>query len=125
MKYRPIEKKNPQDRSQSKFYVQPVRSGTWGRREIETYLVEKTALSKAEARGVTITLVDFIKEELLKGNAIKVEGLGTFSIRVKSDGSDTADEVTAKNVKSVIISFRSDRELREEVSKVKFEKVSD
>lgn len=62
MKYRPIEKKNPQDCSQSKFYVQPVRTGTLRRREMEIYLVESTALSKDEARGVCITLVDFIKE---------------------------------------------------------------
>ncbi len=117
MKYKVIERKNPQNRLQSKFYVNPIRNSTLGRSHIKNYLVEKTALSKAKARGVTVTLVDFIKEELLKGNAVNIEGLGTFSIRVRSEGSDTLHEVSAKNVKNVIINYRPAIELNNAVKK--------
>lgn len=53
---------------------------------------------------------------------IKVEGVETCSIRVKREAYDTVDELTAKNI---ITSFRSDGEHREEVSKIKYEKISD
>ena len=125
MKYKVIERANPSDRSQKKFYVQPIRNETMKRNNIEKFLVDSTALSKAEARGVTVTLVDYIKDELLKGNAVNIEGLGTFSVRIQSEGSDTAEEVTAANVKNVVINFRSDKDLRENVRKIRFEKMNE
>ena len=125
MKYKVIERANPRDRSKTKFYVQPIRNETLKRKNIEKYIIDTTALSKAEARGVTITIVDYINDELLKGNAVCIEGLGTFSIRVQSEGSDKAEDVTAANVKNVVINFRSDKYLRENVSKIQFEKTSE
>lgn len=122
MKYKPLKRANPRNRTVSKYYLQPIRTAKVGRDELEKFIVESTALSKAEARGVTVSVVGFIKDELLRGNAIDIEGLGTFSIRVRSEGSDTAEEVSADNVKSIMINYRPSAELMEDVRKIRFVK---
>nr|WP_319398064.1 HU family DNA-binding protein [uncultured Carboxylicivirga sp.] len=118
------ERANPLNRDEKKYYAQAIRYKTIKRSEIEEEMVEKTALSKAEARGVLVTLSDIIRKQLLGGNAVKLEGIGTFSVRVKSDGMVTPEELTGNNIHTVIINYRADNELNQAVKNASFEKIT-
>ncbi|WP_282037708.1 HU family DNA-binding protein [Saccharicrinis aurantiacus] len=122
VKYKSVAKKNPRNAEDIKYYIQQVRNETIGRREFEVAIIEKTALSKAEARGVLVTIADVIREELLRGNAVKLEDLGTFSLRLKSEGAETPEEVTANKLKNVSVGYRPSGELVESIQKIKLEK---
>lgn len=125
MKYRIIKRVNPKDRSIKKFYVQPIRNTTLRHVEIEEILVGRTGLSEKEIRRVMATLVECIHDELLDGNALEINGLGIFSTRIKSVGSDIPDKVTTANIRNVLIKFSADDNLLEDVSNIQFEKVDE
>ncbi len=120
--YKVVEKSNPQDRTQVKYYVQPIRKGTIGRAKIEDALVRETSLSKADIRGVLVTLGDIISDYLTEGFNVKLDELGTLSLRVKSEGAATIEEVSAGNVSGVSVGFRPSVELSDKVEKTQFEK---
>lgn len=122
IKYKVVEKSNPQNRTETKFYVQPIRKGTIGRSKLEEALIRETSLSKADIRGVLVTLSDLVADYLLEGYNVKLEDIGTLSPRVKSAGTETAEEVSAKNVTHISVGFRAATALAEKVSKTKFEK---
>ncbi|MBS2101033.1 HU family DNA-binding protein [Carboxylicivirga linearis] len=122
VRFKAQERSNPQNREDKKYYAQAVRLRTIKRKEIEEEIVAKTALSKAEARGVLVTLSDIIRKELIGGNGVKLEGIGTFSVRLKSEGAASPEELTANHIESVIINYRADSELNQEVKNTRFEK---
>ena len=123
VKFKPVAKKNPRNPEDVKYYIQQVRNETIGRKGFEEALVDKTALSKAEARGVLVTIADIIKAELLRGNAIKFDDLGVFSLRIKGEGALTPEDVSASHLKSVSVGYRPAKELIESVEKIKLDKI--
>ena len=122
VKFKVQEKANPQNRDEKKYYVQPVRVDTIKRTHLEKEIVELTSLSKADVRGVLVTLSELIGKYITLGYSVSLEDVGTLSLRVSSEGSDTPEEVTALNVKKTSVGFRASTTLREGIEKVKFEK---
>ena len=53
-----------------------------------------------------------MKEELLEGKSVNIEGLGVFMLAARSKGADLAKDITAKSVESVRIFFQANKELR-------------
>lgn len=122
VKFKVQEKANPQNRDEKKYYVQPVRVGTVKRPQLEKEIVELTSLSKADVRGVLITLSELIGKYIALGYNVSIDDVGTLSLRVSSQGSDTPEDVTAASVKKTSVGFRASTTLREGIEKVKFEK---
>ncbi|MFV0266913.1 MAG: HU family DNA-binding protein [Draconibacterium sp.] len=122
VKFKVQEKANPQNRDEKKYYVQPVRVGTIKRTQLEKEIVDLTSLSKADVRGVLITLSELIGKYIALGYNVSIDDVGTLSLRVSSQGSDTPEEVTAANVKKTSVGFRVSTTLREGIEKIKFGK---
>lgn len=123
VKFKVQEKVNPQNREESKYYVRPIRVDTIKRAQLESEIVEYTSLSKADVRGVLVTLSELIGKYITMGYSVFIDDVGTLSLRVSSEGSVTATEVTASNVKSTTVGFRPATVLREGIEGIKFEKV--
>lgn len=70
-------------------------------------------------------LSDVLKNHLLLGNSIKLDGIGIISLSITSDASDEEDKVNARTIKVGKVCFRADRELDEEVQAVSFVKERD
>lgn len=47
-----------------------------------------------------------LKAELLRGNRVKIDGLGTFKIGMSTYPADTASEFTAANIKETHVLFQ-------------------
>lgn len=122
VKFKVQEKANPQNRDEKKYYVQPIRVGTIKRAQLEKEIVDLTSLSKADVRGVLVTLSELVGKYITLGYNVSIEDVGTLSLRINSEGSDKPEEVTAANVKKTSVGFRAATSLREGIEKVKFEK---
>ncbi len=78
-----------------------------------TSTVTKTALAKIMARGSTFStgevegvMTDFaqhIFDQLLAGNDVQIDGLGTFKLKVSGPSAATARGVTAAGVTSGVV----------------------
>jgi len=117
-----VEKPNPQKRDEVKFYVQPIRKGTITRAKLEEGIIRETSLSKADVRGVVTVLSDLFGDYLTEGYNISLDELGTFSLRVQSEGSENEEEASVRNIKKLSVGFRPAVALRDKVSKTKFVK---
>ena len=56
--------------------------------------------------------MDVVKEQLLEGKSVNIDGLGVFSLSAKSKGENVAKDVTAASVKSLRICFQANKELK-------------
>lgn len=88
----------------------------------------KTALAKIMARGSTFsvgevegTMTDFaqhICDELLAGNAVQIQGLGTFKLRVSGKARENIDDVTSQGA-TIAVVFDPDGELTQRLNNEK------
>ncbi len=75
--------------------------------------INKTALAKIMARGSTYStgevegvMTDFaqhIFDQLLAGNAVQIEGLGTFKLKVSGKSATTAKAVTSAGITANVV----------------------
>lgn len=70
--------------------------------------------SASEGQAISI-LKDFrtlMYRELVEGRPVNIDGLGYFYLSVQSDGADTPEEFSMRNIKGVRICFRANNDIR-------------
>ena len=87
--------------------------------------VTKTALAEILARGSTFsvgevegTMTDFaqhICDQLLAGNAVYIQGLGTFKLKVSGKSKERIEDVTSQGV-SVTVIYEPDEKLTQRIN---------
>lgn len=86
----------------------------------KTYTIERLA-AKIEASG-SLTQEDvihsikafirYLREALIEGDKVKVDGLGIFHITTTCSGSEKAEDCTVRNIRRVNLRFMVDDSLR-------------
>lgn len=115
-----IERANPQNREEKKFYASVATRGTIDLDGLATLVSKFSSLSKGDVHSVLLNLLEAIPNELLDGKVVKLGKLGSMSLNVDSEGVATAEEVTGDLVKAVHIVFRPGEELKGELEKFTF-----
>jgi predicted histone-like DNA-binding protein len=116
-----IQKENPQDRSQSKWYLVQVHSGTVSLHEIAHEIAGRSSLSVGDVENVLTNLVEVLPIFLKLSQTIRLEGFGSFHISVQSTGTDKKEDLTTNNVKNVKIVFIPSTELKGNIEHLTFE----
>ena len=80
--------------------------------------------SKGTVKGVTTDLVSCLREMLVAGNKVIIDGLGSFSISLSSVGAESMEKFTASNIKSVNLVFKPAVELQNLIKDATFTQVS-
>lgn len=65
-----------------------------------------STVSYTDTLAVITALMEVIPDVLADGKTVRLGELGSLYISNKSDGSETADKVTASNIKSAKVDFR-------------------
>jgi predicted histone-like DNA-binding protein len=82
-------------------------------------------------KGVVEKFVNCFEELLLEGYKLKLDGLGTFYLSIKTKAAPTAEDFTAQNVKAVRVKFLADQSKESEYTtriltqKAKFRSLTD
>ena len=83
-----------------------------------------SSVTPSDVRAVTDSLVEILQRYLVRGNKIKVDGIGTFKLSFNGSGKETSKDVSANDIYNAKVTFLSDKNLRNYVSSnVKYEKV--
>ena len=72
-------------------------------------------LSGVSEGVVNSVLKDFrteLKEELLWGRSVNIDGLGFFYLAARSKGTETAEVFTANDITGLRVCFRANKEIR-------------
>ena len=125
MKFKVIQKNNPIDKDKNAlFYPFPVYSDTLEIRDLLQEISYASSVTPSDVRAVTDSLVEILQRYLVRGNKIKVDGIGTFKLSFTGSGKETSKDVSANDIYNAKVTFLSDKNLRNYVSSnVKYEKV--
>ena len=121
--YRKYQNKNRQSVAYGKWFARAVTIGkTVNVDELARHMSEhNTPYSKGAIKGVLTDMIDCIRELMLEGKAVKLDGLAIFSagIKTKKNGALTsADFSTTKHIDSVYMRARATGEFtRAELTK--------
>lgn len=125
MKFKVIQKNNPIDKDKNAlFYPFPVYSDTLEIRDLLQEISYASSVTPSDVRAVTDSLVEILQRYLVRGNKVKVDGIGTFKLSFNGSGKETSKDVSANDIYNAKVTFLSDKNLRNYVSSnVKYEKV--
>ena len=80
--------------------------------------------SKGTVKGVTTDLVNCLREMLVAGNKVEIDGLGTFGISLTSEGAESLDKFTSANIKAVNVVYTPSEDLQDLIQDATFTQVS-
>ena len=121
--YRKYQNKNTKSTAYGKWFARAVTIGkTINVDELAKHMSEhNTPYSKGAIKGVLTDMIGCIRELMLEGKAVKLEGLAIFSagIKTKKNGAPTSAEFsTTKHIDSVYLRARATGEFtRAELTK--------
>ena len=121
--YRKYQNKNRQSVAYGKWFARAVTIGkTINSDELAKHMSEhNTPYSKGAIKGVLTDMIGCVRELMLEGKAVKLEGLAIFSagIKTKKNGAPTSAEFsTTKHIDSVYMRARATGEFtRQELTK--------
>lgn len=121
MKYKMIQRANPQDRTQIKWYAAPVNEGRVTQREIAADIVELSSLSRGDISNVIESLITIVPRYLMLGRSVNLGDLGTLRISFGSEGVDEKEQFVPSMIKGVKVVFTPSVQLKEAIQKIRLE----
>lgn len=121
VKLKKIQRKNPQNIALSKWYLTQESAGSVGVAEIAREIEGRSALSLGDVQSVLSNLMEVMPIFLKLGQTVKLEGFGTFRLSVTSDGTATAEELTAHHVTGSKLIFLPSMDMKRSLSDISYE----
>ena len=125
IKFKIVEKTNPQKPNEEKmYYAQAVSFGTKENEDLANNMANICSMSKIDLTTSLHALSTVIKHELQQGHSVKIKGLGTFYTSIKSDGTPNPRKANKSLIKEVSAGFRPSSELKTALASAEFDKVN-
>ncbi len=122
MKYKLIERANPQDRTQKKWYASPVNEGKITKSDLAKDIVGASSLSRGDVSNAIENIIDTMPKYLLMGKSMNLGEFGTLRISFSSEGVDTPEQFNTSKICGVKVVFTPSVEFKATLDSIKFEK---
>jgi len=123
VKFKVVELGNPQnENAPKKFYARSVSTGSIGLEELSDDISNASTVTLPDVYAVLQSLVRELPKNIAAGRIVRLGNLGSFRLGLSSKGSDTADEVTSRNVVRTRLIFTPGRQVRLYLDAIRFEK---
>ena len=106
-----------------KFYASAHSSGEISLRDLAKEIAEISTMSLPDVVGVLESVVMLVPRHISQGKIIRLGELGSLRISVSSEGKETPEEVSAKQIKSNKYIFTPGKELQNALKNVEYVKV--
>jgi len=111
MKFKAVEKANPNNREVKKWYAQIVFNGEATMDELVRDIEKFSALSEPDIRGVVIALENVVQTKLAEGKIVRFDKLGSLYPSLSSNGVGKREMVSANNIRSVKVNYRAGKRI--------------
>ncbi len=123
VKYNVITRNNPANpTAPPKYYPSIKSSGRVTLRRLANQIAEISTVSSVDTLAVLEALLTLIPRELTDGNIVELGDLGSFRLRIQSEGVETEEAVSAHNIKKVLPLFTPGKEFKRVLGQTEFSK---
>jgi predicted histone-like DNA-binding protein len=124
VKYTVVARGNPQDAAAPKKYYPQIKStGKLTIRDLASQAAEISTFSSVDMVAAIEAFLTIIPGALAAGNIVNLGDFGTFSLRIRSEGSDTEEAVTARKITKTLMSFRPGKRFKAILDAIVYEKL--
>lgn len=108
-----------------KAYAKNQVSEIWSLEKFAKHISDHNGVySRGTVKGVLSDMCECLVEQLLNGNKIQLGELGTFSISISSEGAESIEKFTSKNIKAVNILFAPGNDFENLIDRAEFNPVA-
>lgn len=108
-----------------KAYARNQVTEVWPLEKFSKHIADHNGVfSRGTVKGVISDMCECLVEQLLNGNKIELGELGTFSISISSEGAESIEKFTSKNIKEVNILFTPGVDFENLVDRAEFNQVA-
>lgn len=94
------------------YYARAVSTGTLDLERLAYLISNQSTVREGDCYAVILSMVHNVIDQLKQGKIIRIDRLGSFQLRVNSDGVSTIEQVNTSLIKSIRIGFRPDKKLK-------------
>jgi predicted histone-like DNA-binding protein len=120
MNVRKIERINPQNRSEKRWYIAKAPSKSIELKHLAQEIEKRSTVSRADVMAVLTSLVDLVPQHLSKGYSVQLGELGSLRINISSASAPTFEQINASMVKGFKISFLAGKEIKKQMMDMKY-----
>src|SRR5690606_42117876 len=114
-------KKNPQDLlAPERYYLQAVKSGNCDLERLAYLISNQSTIREPDCLAVLHAFVHNMLDELAQGRVVELGTLGNFQVGVRSEGSDTPEEVNLSKIKRISLNYRPGKRVRKRLNTLEF-----
>lgn len=121
VKFNIVERGNPANReAPKKFYPSIQSSGRVTTRELAEMAAQRSTLSTMDMMAAIESFLAIIPEQLAKGNIVELGDFGNFWLKTTSEGTETAEEVRATQITSILPRFNPGKHFKHSLDGIEF-----
>ena len=99
MKIKMVQRKNPQKKSEVKYYASPVNAGKKTLRDIAHDIAGRSSLTRGDIENVLSNFMDCLPHYLRDGFSIQLGEFGTMRLTLSSEGAATEKAFKTEKIK--------------------------
>lgn len=112
---------NPSDpEAPQKWYPVQYTTKLVDENEVAMLMADETTLNPMEAAMAIRQLRKVVERLLLDGKSVKLGDWGTFNVTLNTEGADSKEILTARNVKRVNVNFQPGEKMKAAMQKADF-----
>ena len=99
MKIKMVQRKNPQKKSEVKYYASPVNAGKKNLRDIAHDIAGRSSLTRGDIENVLSNFMDCLPHYLRDGFSVQLGEFGTMRLTLSSEGAETVKAFKTETIK--------------------------
>lgn len=111
IKYKKTQNKMTGSKNFNKWYASAVHMGTVSTEDLCEEISHSTTVTEADIRAVFAELKGRLSYHFKIGQIVKIDGLGTFSVGLRSQLVEKAEDLDASKIKGYHIIFRPESQV--------------
>lgn len=121
-KYRMQRKADRIGKKDPKYYAIGLNDKVVDLNDLAGEIAQKNTLTRGDILATVVSLCEAMDRHLAEGEAVRIDGLGIFSISATSDGFENPEECTPSKVRAHRLCYLPDVERKKLLPHIKFER---
>ena len=115
---------NPQDQDEVKYYAHAQAVRILDINDFAKHIAAHGCVySRADIAAILTMSVDCIREQMLEGNKVCLGELGSFSVALRSKGTEKSEDFTAQRIYAVNVNWTPGKLFKDLLEEADFKKV--